>query len=117
MPGMRRSTTTASTRAASVSASGAATRGSAREAGLRVGVRPPQRPVPAGAGPAGSSRRPASPVSGGGVARPILPPMPWQGMAVLPERDLKAIYAYLMAQPAVKNKVPEYVPPMAGEMR
>lgn len=51
-----------------------------------------------------------------GVARPIMPPMPWQDMAGLPERDLKAIYAYLMAQPAVKNKVPAYVPP-AGDMR
>lgn len=46
-----------------------------------------------------------------GVARPILPPMPWQALAGLPEKDLQAIYAYLMAQPAVKNKVPDYVPP------
>ena len=46
-----------------------------------------------------------------GVARPILPPMPWQRMAALPDRDLRAIYAYLMAQPAVKNKVPDYAPP------
>jgi len=46
-----------------------------------------------------------------GVARPILPPMPWQGLAGLPEKDLLAIYAYLMAQPAIRNKVPDYVPP------
>ncbi|MBS1160786.1 MAG: hypothetical protein H6R15_3205 [Proteobacteria bacterium] len=45
-----------------------------------------------------------------GVARPILPPMPWQALAGLPERDLRAIYAYLMAQPAVKNRVPDYAP-------
>ena len=28
----------------------------------------------------------------------------------LPEKDLHAIYAYLMAQPPVKNRVPEYAP-------
>ena len=46
-----------------------------------------------------------------GVARPIMPPMPWQAIAALPDSDLRAIYAYLMAQPAVNNRVPEYVPP------
>ncbi len=46
-----------------------------------------------------------------GVARPILPPMPWQALSGLPEKDLRAIYAYLMAQPAVKNRVPDPVGP------
>jgi hypothetical protein len=46
-----------------------------------------------------------------GVARPILPPMPWQALGSLPESDLRAIFAYLKAQPAVKNKVPGPVPP------
>jgi hypothetical protein len=46
--------------------------------------------------------------------RPIMPPMPWQSVAVLSERDLRAIFAYLMAQPAVKNKVAEYQPPIAA---
>lgn len=46
-----------------------------------------------------------------GVARPILPPMPWQAVASLSERDLRAIFTYLKAQPAVKNKVPDYLPP------
>jgi cytochrome c553 len=46
-----------------------------------------------------------------GVARPIMPPMPWQAVGQLPDSDLRAIYAYLKAQPAVKNKVPEYAPP------
>jgi hypothetical protein len=45
-----------------------------------------------------------------GGGRPILPPMPWQALAGLTERDLQAIYAYLMAQPAVKNKVADYQP-------
>ena len=48
-----------------------------------------------------------------GGGRPILPPMPWQALAGLKERDLQAIYAYLMAQPAVKNKVVEYQPAIA----
>lgn len=46
-----------------------------------------------------------------GDARPILPPMPWQALAGLPDKDLRAIYAYLMAQPAIRNKVPDYAPP------
>ena len=45
-----------------------------------------------------------------GVARPILPPMPWQALSGLPEKDLRAIYAYLMSLPAVKNRVPDPVP-------
>jgi len=46
-----------------------------------------------------------------GVARPILPPMPWQALSGLPEKDLRAIYVYLMSQPPVKNRVPDPVPP------
>lgn len=46
-----------------------------------------------------------------GVARPIMPPMPWQSIASLPDKDLRAMFAYLMAQPPVKNKVPDYAPP------
>lgn len=48
-----------------------------------------------------------------GVGRPIMPPMPWQSVGSLPDRDLRALFAYLKAQPPVKNKVPEYVPPVA----
>jgi len=46
-----------------------------------------------------------------GAGRPILPPMPWQSVGSLPEKDLRALFAYLKAQPAVKNPVPGYVPP------
>jgi len=48
-----------------------------------------------------------------GVAegRPILPPMPWQNMAQLPEEDLRSMFAYLKSLPAVKNKVPDPMPP------
>lgn len=49
-----------------------------------------------------------------GVARPIMPPMPWQAVSSLPEKDLRAIFAYLTAQPAVKNRVPDYVPPASS---
>lgn len=46
-----------------------------------------------------------------GVARPIMPPMPWQAVAQLPDSDVRAIFAYLKSQQAVKNRVPEYAPP------
>jgi cytochrome c553 len=37
--------------------------------------------------------------------------MPWQSVSALSDKDLRALFAYVKAQPAVKNKVPEYVPP------
>ncbi len=40
------------------------------------------------------------------AGRPILPPMPWQSLAALNDDDLKAIYAYLRAIPAIRNEVP-----------
>lgn len=46
-----------------------------------------------------------------GVARPIMPPMPWQAIGQLPVPDLRALFAYLQSRPAVKNRVPDYVPP------
>jgi hypothetical protein len=48
-----------------------------------------------------------------GVAdgRPILPPMPWQSVARLSEEDLKAMFMYLKTLQAVKNKVPNPMPP------
>jgi hypothetical protein len=44
-----------------------------------------------------------------GKGRPILPPMPWQDLAVMKEEDLKALWAYLRSIPAVKNRVPQAV--------
>lgn len=52
-----------------------------------------------------------------GATRPILPPMPWQSVASLSDKDLRAIFAYLTAQPAVKNKVPDYMPPASATSR
>jgi mono/diheme cytochrome c family protein len=46
-----------------------------------------------------------------GYGRPILPPMPWQNLAAASDEDLKAIYAYLRSIPAVRNNVPQPVPP------
>jgi mono/diheme cytochrome c family protein len=46
-----------------------------------------------------------------GVARPILPPMPWFGLAGLTDRDLKAILAYLKSLKPIQNQVPQPIPP------
>jgi len=48
-----------------------------------------------------------------GVAegRPIFPPMPWQSIARLSDEDLKAMFMYLKSLPAVKNNVPDPLPP------
>jgi hypothetical protein len=48
-----------------------------------------------------------------GVSRPLLPPMPWQAIGQLDDRDLKAMFAHLMSQPAVRNAVPAPLPPVA----
>jgi hypothetical protein len=46
-----------------------------------------------------------------GVGRPLLPPMPWPGIATLKDEDLKCIYAYLKSIPAIHNEVPQPTPP------
>lgn len=46
-----------------------------------------------------------------GVARPIMPPMPWQSIAMMTDEDLKAVYAFLRTIPPISNKVPDYIPP------
>lgn len=48
-----------------------------------------------------------------GVARPILPPMPWNVYRNLSDEDLKSIYAYLRTVPPIHNRVPQ--PIIAGE--
>ncbi|MCH8962689.1 MAG: hypothetical protein IH820_15575 [Bacteroidetes bacterium] len=45
------------------------------------------------------------------VGRPILPPMPWPGYSKMSEEDLRAIYAYLLTVPSIRNEVPSYQPP------
>jgi hypothetical protein len=46
-----------------------------------------------------------------GQGRQILPPMPWQLIGKMTDDDLKAVFAYLRQIPAVKNKVPDPIPP------
>lgn len=46
-----------------------------------------------------------------GVARPILPPMPWQVYRQMTDEDLKSIFAYLKTIPPLHNRVPEPLPP------
>jgi mono/diheme cytochrome c family protein len=44
-----------------------------------------------------------------GVARPILPPMPWQNVRGLTDDDLKAVFSYLHSLKPVKNQVPDAI--------
>jgi mono/diheme cytochrome c family protein len=46
-----------------------------------------------------------------GQGRAILPPMPWQFIGQMTDEDLKAVFTYLRQIPAVKNKVPDPIPP------
>lgn len=46
-----------------------------------------------------------------GAGRPLLPPMPYAMIANLTDEDLAAIFAYLQSIPAIKNKVPQPIPP------
>ena len=50
-----------------------------------------------------------------GVARPILPPMPWWAFRNFNDEDLKSVYAYLRTVPPVKNRVPLPVDPPAAD--
>lgn len=50
-----------------------------------------------------------------GAGRPIMPPMPWPAYAHLGDADLGAIFDYLKSLPPVRNRVPEYAPPAAGQ--
>ena len=43
--------------------------------------------------------------------------MPWQAISSLSDKDLRAIFTYLKAQPAVKNKVPDYLPPATNSSK
>ena len=49
-----------------------------------------------------------------GNGRPLLPPMPAPVYAKMTDEDLKSIYWYLQSIPAIKNRVPQPLPPPAG---
>ena len=46
-----------------------------------------------------------------GVGRPVLPPMPIPAYKNFSDEDLGAMFSYLKSIPAVKNRVPDPVPP------
>lgn len=46
-----------------------------------------------------------------GAGRPILPPMPWEGIGKLSDEDLNSIFAYLKSIKPVKNSVPNHLSP------
>lgn len=46
-----------------------------------------------------------------GRGRPILPPMPVMVYAQMTDADLHAIFAYLQSIPAIRNQVPQPLPP------
>lgn len=46
-----------------------------------------------------------------GRGRQILPPMPWMNYAKMTDRDLEAVFAYLRTIPAIRNRVPDPIPP------
>jgi mono/diheme cytochrome c family protein len=48
-----------------------------------------------------------------GQGRPILPPMPYPMYKNLDDEELHAMFAYLQSIPAMKNRVPEPLPPAA----
>jgi mono/diheme cytochrome c family protein len=50
-----------------------------------------------------------------GTGRDILLPMPWFMYKDLNDEDLKAIWAYLMTVPPVKNEVPDPIPPAGAK--
>jgi hypothetical protein len=49
--------------------------------------------------------------------RVLLPPMPWDMIRILPDADLRAVFAYLQSIPPLRNEVPmSKVPPEAQKM-
>lgn len=46
-----------------------------------------------------------------GTGRPILPPMPVPTLQAMSDADLKDLFAYLRSIPAVRNRVPDPIPP------
>jgi len=49
-----------------------------------------------------------------GSGRRILPPMPVPNVAAMSDADLKAVFAYLRSIPAIRNRVPEPLPPASA---
>ncbi len=43
--------------------------------------------------------------------RPLLPPMPWPGYAVMTDDDMQAVFTYLKSLKPISNVVPAAIPP------
>ncbi len=48
-----------------------------------------------------------------GRGRELLPPMPWMNIGQMSDDDLRAVFAYLRSIPAIKNRVPQPIAPVA----
>jgi hypothetical protein len=46
-----------------------------------------------------------------GRGRPVLPPMPIMMYKHMTDEDLEALFTYLQTIPAIRNRVPEPLPP------
>lgn len=46
-----------------------------------------------------------------GVARPLLPPMPWFNYSKMSDEDLNAVFAYIQTLKPIDNEVPAPLPP------
>ena len=51
-----------------------------------------------------------------GVARPLLPPMPWFNYRKMSDEDLNAVFAYIHTLKPIENQVPEPLPPAAPKV-
>jgi len=51
-----------------------------------------------------------------GAGRPLLPPMPAAQYAQMTDDDLRAVFAYLQTIPAIANKVPSPIAPVAASV-
>jgi hypothetical protein len=50
-----------------------------------------------------------------GRGRPLLPPMPYPNVAALTDDDIHALFQYLGSIPAIRNQVPQPIPPGTGQ--
>jgi mono/diheme cytochrome c family protein len=51
-----------------------------------------------------------------GVARPLLPPMPWFNYRKMTDEDLNAVFAYIHTLKPIENQVPQPLPPAATKV-
>lgn len=52
-----------------------------------------------------------------GVARPLLPPMPWFNYREMTDEDLEAVFVYTRTLEPIRNQVPEPIPPATANAK